>query len=54
MEKHLEKSYNDNQCKIPAPIWNDKFNSYSVPDIQRKHNLSIFKENIMKILTILQ
>ena len=36
--KNIKSEYNNNKCKISAPIWNDEFNfpdgSYSVSDIQ--------------------
>ena len=36
--KNMKSSYNNNNFKISAPTWNDKFElpdgSYSVPDIQ--------------------
>ena len=36
--ENMKKSYRNNKFKIPAPVWNDKFElpdgSYSIADIQ--------------------
>ena len=55
--KNMKSSYNNNNFKISAPTWNDKFElpdgSYSVPDIQdyfeyilKKHGEDIDKPSV--------
>ena len=55
--KNIKNSYNNNNFKISAPTWNDKFElpdgSYSVPDIQdyfeyilKKHGEDIDKPSV--------
>ena len=43
--KNIKSSYNNNKFKIPAPIWNDKFElpdgSYSVSDIKDYFNIPL-------------
>ena len=55
--KNIKCSYKNNEFKISAPTWNDKFElpdgSYSISDIQDYFEY-IFKKNLMKVLIIHQ